>query len=196
MAFRWWWAWTLLCWVCMSCREWNVIQGPCNFALLHVSEILFTWAHEVGIKYSRRMTIFMLQIFCTQSLPVFQNDQKIPYNIAPLSSAWLIPMCDILSHRKLLYLQVSSQWGYIRLKHDSGESNKTVGNGIFHSGRLVSLCYWAQQSKAAERVLDTQFQPFQRMQVYNFLVMVYSLLGRGLLMIASCSWKASSASTS
>ena len=123
----------------------------------------------------------MLQIFCTQSLPVLQNDQKIFYNIAPLSIAWLIPACYILSHRKQLYLQVSSQWGYIKLKHDSGESNKTVGNGIFHNGRLVSLCYWAQQSKAAERVLDTQFQPFQTMHVYYFLVMVYSFLGRGLL---------------
>ena len=58
---------------------------------------------------------------------------------------------------------------------------KLWGNGIFHSGRLVSLCYWAQQSKAPERVLDTQFQPFQTMHVYYFLVMVYSFPGRGLL---------------
>ena len=58
---------------------------------------------------------------------------------------------------------------------------KLWGNGIFPSGRLVSLCYWAQQSKAAERVLDTQFQPFQTMHVYYFLIMVYSFLGCGLL---------------
>ena len=68
------------------------------------------------------------------------------------------------------------------------DSNMTVesqiklwGNGIFHSGRLVSLRYWAQPSKAAERVLDTQFQPFQTMHVYYFLVRVYYFLGRGLL---------------
>ena len=60
---------------------------------------------------------------------------------------------------------------------DISDSNMTVesqiklwGNSIFHSGRLVSLCYWAQQPKATET-----------MHVYNFLVMVYSFLGRGLL---------------
>ena len=68
------------------------------------------------------------------------------------------------------------------------DSNMTVesqiklwGNGIFQSGKLVSLCYCTQQSIAAERVLDPQFQPFQTMHVYYFLVMVYSFLGRGLL---------------
>ena len=34
--------------------------------------------------------------------------------------------------------------------------------------------------KAAERILDTPFHPFQTMHVYNFLAMVYSFIGRGL----------------
>ena len=65
------------------------------------------------------------------------------------------------------------------------DSNMTVesqiklwGNSIFHSGRLVSLCYWAQQSKAAEGVLDTQLQPFQTMHAY--------FIGHGLFF--SWSW--------
>ena len=82
-----------------ACHVWGEMQfrAHATFAILHVSLILFTWDHEVGIKYSRHITLFMLQIFCTQSLPVLLNDQKILHNIAPMSSAWLIPMCDILS---------------------------------------------------------------------------------------------------
>ena len=122
----------------------------------------------------------MLRMFCTQSLPVLQNDQKTLYNIAPLSSAWLIPMCVILSHRNSYICKYLAS-------EDILDSNMTVesqiklwGNNIFHSWRLESLCYWAQQSKAAERVLDTQLQPFKTKPVYNFLATVYSFLGRGL----------------
>ena len=173
----------------MSCREWNVIQGPCNLCFIACELNLIYLANEVGIKYSRYMTIVMLQIFCTQSLPVLQNDQQIPITWHPCLVRDLSP-CVTLSPTENSYI-----CKYLA-SEDISNSNMTVesqiklwGNGIFHSGRLVSLCYWAQQSKAAERVLDTQFKPFQTMHVYYFLVMVF-------LMIASWSWKASSASTS
>ena len=70
------------------------------------------------------------------------------------------------------------------------------GNGIFHCGRLVTLCYWAQQSKVAERVLKAQFQTFQPMHTYHFLIMVYCFLCCGLFIDSFTVKKTSSASTS
>ena len=66
------------------------------------------------------------------------------------------------------------------------DSNMTVESQIklrayFIVEDFYLFAIWAQQSKAAERVLDTQLQPFQTMHVYYFLAMVYSFLGSGLL---------------
>ena len=56
-----------------------------------------------------------------------------------------------------------------------------MGNDIIHSGRLITFCYWAQQPKVAETVVKDQFQTFQPMHTYGFLIMVYCFLGSGLL---------------
>ena len=58
---------------------------------------------------------------------------------------------------------------------------KLWGNGIFYSGRLITLCCWAQQSKLVDKVLKAQFQTFEPMHTYDFLIMVYCFLGGGLL---------------
>ena len=70
----------------------------------------------------------------------------------------------------------NSYIGKYLASEDILNSNMTVesqiklwGNGIFHSGRLVSLCYWAQQSKVAERVLDTQFHTISNNACILFL---------------------------
>ena len=163
MASCWWWAWTLHCWVCMSCQEWNVIQGSRNLYFI-ACKLNLIYLGSWGRHQIQQMHDHIYAAHVLHTVPSsFAKWPENPFYIAPLSSAWL--MCGILSHRKQLYLQLSSQWGYSIFKHNSGESNKLWGNSIFHSGRLVSLCYWAQQSKAAERVLDTQVQPFQTMHV-------------------------------
>ena len=114
----------------------------------------------------------MLHMFCTQSLPVLQNDQRVPdlfpcVAFSPTENSYI---CKYLASEDTLDSNMTAE-----------SQIKLWGNSIFHSGRLVSLCHKAQQSKAVERVLDTQLQPFQTMHVYDFLVMVYSFLGRGLL---------------
>ena len=58
---------------------------------------------------------------------------------------------------------------------------KLWGNGIFYSGRLITLCCWAQQSKVVDKVLKAQFQTFQPMHTYDFSIMVYCFLSCGLL---------------
>ena len=62
-----------------------------------------------------------------------------------------------------------------------GSQIKLWGNGIFYSGRLITLCCWAQQSKVVDKVLKAQFQTFQPMHTYDFLIIVYCFLGCGLL---------------
>ena len=47
--------------------------------------------------------------------------------------------------------------------------------------RLITLCCWAQQSKVVDKVLKAQFQTFQPMHTYDFLIMVNCFLGCGLL---------------
>ena len=164
MALCWWEAWTLLSWVCMSCLEWIVFQDPCNllFYCMRVKTFVL-----VAMRLATHPWPYLCcGYFAHSPFQVLHNGQIILYNIAPLSSEYLIP-CLALS------TTFSSYICKYAASEDVLDSNMTVESQI--------NSYWAQQSKVSERVLKAQFQTFQPMHTYDFLIMVYSFRSFGLL---------------
>ena len=104
--------------------------------------------------------------FAHSPFQVLHNGQIILYNIAPLSSEYLIP-CLAFS------TTFSSYICKYAASEDVLDSNITVESQI--------NSYWAQQSKVSERVLNAHFQTLQPMHTYDFLIMVYSFRSFGLL---------------
>ena len=148
---------------CMSCLEWSVSQDPCNRCCITCElNILCLWPrgklHHVQHMHDHIDAADILHTvpsrFCIMARKAFIT--------ATLSSTYLIP-CVALFSTESSYIYWASE--------DLLNSNMIVESQTKlqgQSGRLVTLCYGAQQSRPAERVLKAQLQPFQQMHIYDF----------------------------